>query len=94
MSYQPRPIDTAHVVLPASLVALTERLAENTHDLWAAQRFADGWTPGPRRDDVAKQHPCLISYGELPETEKEYDRRTALGTLRAILALGYAIEPR
>src|SRR5437870_1347323 len=61
-------------------------------DLCAQQRLADGWTYGPRRDDSAKKHPCLVPYEELPESEKEYDRHAALGTLKAILALGYRIE--
>ena len=94
MDYSPRPIDTSAVVLPAELLALTERLAESTHDLWAAQRLAEGWTFGPARDDAGRRHPCLVPYSELPESEKEYDRRTALGTLKAILALGYTIERR
>jgi hypothetical protein len=44
------------------------------------------------RDDAAKTHPCLVPYGELPDTEKHYDRDTAMETLRAIVALGYRIE--
>jgi RyR domain len=91
MSYQPRPIDTTAVALPPELLSLTERLAENAHDLWAAERIAQGWSYGPRRDDARKQHPCLIPYGELPESEKEFDRQTALGSLKAVYALGYRI---
>lgn len=92
MTYTPRPLDTSAVVLPPDLADLTEKLAENTHDNWAAQRLAEGWTLGPKRDDEAKTHPCLVAYAELPESEKEYDRVTALETLKAILALGYRIE--
>jgi len=94
MSYQPAPIPTSQIALPADLVELTERLAENAHDLWAARRLADGWTHGPRRDDALKQHPCLVPYADLPEPEKRYDREAVIGTLKAILALGYRIEPR
>ncbi len=93
MHYKPAPIATANITLPADLVGLTERLAENAHDLWARQRLAEGWTCGPRRDDALKQHPCLVPYAELPESEKRYDRETAIGTLKAILALGYRIVP-
>jgi hypothetical protein len=93
MSYRPAPIATSHITLPADLVGLTEKLAENAHDLWARQRLADGWTLGPRRDDALKQHPCLVPYAELPESEKRYDREAAIGTLKAILALGYRIVP-
>lgn len=93
MNYQPRPISTGGVELPSALVELGERLAENAHDLWAVQRMNAGWTYGPKRDDQAKQHPCLVPYEELPEGEKEYDRLAALGTLKAILKLGYRIVP-
>lgn len=93
MSYQPSPIDTTAVSLTPDLVQLTERLAENAHDLWARQRLAAGWSQGPQRDDKAKKHPCLIPYAKLPESEKEYDRQAALGTLKAVLALGYRISP-
>ena len=92
MSYRPAPIETSGISLPPALAALTERLAENAHDLWAAQRLADGWTFGAQRDDAAKKHPCLIPYAELPESEKTYDRQTAMGTVKAMLALGYRIE--
>lgn len=91
MPYEPRPLDTSSVALPEDLEALTEYLAENTHDIWAAQRMADGWTYGPARDDARKLHPCLVPYSELPESEKDYDRNTALETIKAILALGYRI---
>ncbi len=93
MTYEPRPIDTAGAELPPELLPLTERLAENAHDLWAAQRFSQGWTYGPQRDDARKLHPCLVPYNRLPEPEKEYDRVAALGTLKAILKLGYRILP-
>ena len=92
MDYDPKPLSVAGVTLSANLLALTERLAENAHDLWAAQRLKDGWTYGPQRDDAKKQHPCLVPYADLPESEKEYDREAALGTLKAILKLGYRID--
>lgn len=92
MPYQPKPIDTSGIELPEDLMKLTERLAENAHDVWAARRMAEGWTYGPKRDDAAKKHPDLVPYSELPEAEKEYDRKMAMGTLKAILALGYRIQ--
>lgn len=90
--YRPRPIDTSHVELPPDLGELVERLAAHTHDTWAQRRLRDGWTYGPTRDDAARTHPDLIPYDELPEEEKEYDRSTAMGALKAVVALGYRIE--
>jgi len=94
MIYQPNPIPTEQVTLPDSLRAITEQLAENTHDIWARQRLAEGWCYGPKRDDARKEHPCLVPYADLPDSEKEYDRNTAMETLKAIVALGYGINPR
>ena len=92
--YKPNPIDTSGITLPAELLALTEKIAENVHENWSAGRIAEGWTYGETRDDQKKTTPCLISYSELPEAEKEYDRTTALQTLKTIIALGYTIEKK
>lgn len=89
--YTPKPIETGDVQLPAELLALTEQIAENVHDVWAANRIAEGWTPGPVRDDRLKTTPCLVPYDALPEQEKAYDRNTALETLKLIIKLGYRI---
>lgn len=91
-TYEPRPIDTSKVELPEELLQLTEQLAENAHDNWARRRLSEGWTWGPVRDDAAKKHPDLVPYGDLPESEKHYDRDTAMETLKAIIALGYRIQ--
>ena len=90
--YTPKPADTTEVRLPEELLELTEKIAENVHDIWAIGRMKEGWTYGKERDDAKKKHPCLIPYGELNDSEKEYDRNTALETLKLIVALGYKIE--
>lgn len=90
--YNPTPIDTTDITLPDSLLELTERIAENVHDVWSAGRIAEGWIYGERKDSVAKTTPLLVPYDELSEREKEYDRRTALETLKLILKLGYRIQ--
>lgn len=92
MGYRPAPIDTSGVELSDEILELAERLAENVHDIWARERLADGWRHGPRRDDGRREHPGLVPYAELSESEKKYDRNTALQTLKAVVALGYRIE--
>lgn len=92
MSYNPNPIDLSDVTLDSSLESLVEALAENVHDTWAKGRMDDGWIYGPERDDTKKHHPCLVPYGELPESEKEYDRNTAISTLKFIVKKGYGIH--
>src|SRR5262245_54878653 len=91
-AYVPAPVDTSAVGLAPELLELTELLARNTHDIWARVRIEQGWRWGPARDDTRKEHPCLVPYEALPESEKRADREAALGTLAAILALGYRIE--
>lgn len=91
-TYKPEPIDTAQINLPDDLVELTEKLAENAHDHWAKLRMEQGWTWGSERNDSRKTHPDLVPYQALADSEKEYDRRTAMETLKAILALGYTIK--
>ncbi len=92
--YKPNPIDTSDVILPADLLELTEQIAENVHETWSEGRIAEGWVYGEKRDDVRKTTPCLVPYDALSESEKEYDRRTALNTLKLIVALGYRIEKK
>lgn len=92
MQYLPKPIDTSAVSLEPELLRLAELLAENTHDVWARDRLAQGWKYGPCRRDDTKEHPCLIPYEQLPEEEKNYDRNTALETLKLVCALGYQIS--
>lgn len=92
MDYKPNPASTEDIVLPPDILALAEKLAENTHEVWAKGRVEEGWTYGPHRDDAQKKHPGLVPYGALSESEKEYDRRTALETLKMIILMGYGIN--
>ena len=71
---------------------LCEQLAEKKHDAWAFERQSEGWTYGPKRDDMKLQTPDMVPYSNLPETEKEYDRIMVRNTIRQILAMGYRIE--
>lgn len=90
--YKPAPLDTSKIKLPDELLELTEEIAENVHENWASSRIADGWVYGEVRDDKNKTTPCLVPYSELSESEKEYDRKTAMQSLKLIIALGYKID--
>lgn len=92
MQYNPTPMDVSDVILPESLSSLIESLAESVHNTWTKGRMDEGWTYGTVRNDVEKQHPCLIPYSELPESEKAYDRQTAISTLKFIYKMGYRIS--
>lgn len=90
-NYVPQPMDTTAVQLPKELDELVEQMSKNVHEVWAQSRMSQGWTYGEQRNDTLKTHPCLIPYEDLPEVEKAYDRDTALGTLKLIVALGFKI---
>lgn len=90
--YIPQPIDVSDIELPESLQELMEQIAENVHDVWAYNRKKEGWTYGPERNDSKKTHPCIVPYDELDDIEKEYDRNTAVNTLKLIIKLGYTIK--
>ena len=90
--YKPFPVDTSEVELPKELLELTEKIAENVHEVWAAGRIAEGWVYGEEKDPEKKITPCLVPYNELPESEKDFVKNTALETLKLIVKLGYCIE--
>lgn len=89
--YVPQPVDTASIQLPEELNVLVEHMAKNVHEVWAEGRMKEGWSYGPERSDSLKQNPCLVPYEELTDEEKEYDRSTALETLKLIMKLGFRI---
>lgn len=72
--------------------ALIEAAAEQVHIAWAKSRLEEGWRYGAKRDDAKKLTPCLVPYEELPEEEKDYDRRTAERTLRFLLSQNYQFK--
>lgn len=90
--YIPAPIDVSDIQLPSELCELAEIIAKNVHEVWAAGRLAEGWKYGPERNDALRTHPGLVPYEELSETEKDYDRRTAMETLKLIQKIGFGIK--
>lgn len=89
--YKPQPIDTSDVKLPMELEELIEAMSKIVHEVWAETRISQGWTYGKQRNDELRTHPCLIPYENLPESEKEFDRNTSIGTLKLITKLGFKI---
>jgi hypothetical protein len=73
-----------------------ERLAQIEHLRWSADRYLDGWTYAPKRDNALKHHPQLIPYPDLSEPMKDLDRyavrgvpallaRSGLGVVRVLI---------
>ena len=88
MIWIPEPLDLSDVELGEKGEKLLELVAENTHAIWGKGRYDDGWKYGLVRDDKKKETPCMVPYDQLPESEKEYDRRTAEQAIKAAIKLG------
>ena len=89
--YIPKPIDLSDVSLTEDLIELREAIAENAHEIWAENRRLEGWTYGPVRDDKLKQTPDMVPYKDLSDGEKEYDRATAMRSIKLLKKLGYDV---
>uniref|UniRef100_A0A3P8YVM5 Ryanodine receptor 3 n=1 Tax=Esox lucius TaxID=8010 RepID=A0A3P8YVM5_ESOLU len=87
-SFIPTPVDTSQIVLPSHLENVRDRLAENIHELWGMNKIELGWSYGKVRDDNKRQHPCLVDFTKLPETESNYNLQMSSETLKTLLALG------
>jgi len=92
VTYTPHTVDTSDICLNEDLNDLVDFLAKNTHENWANVRIKEGWKFGDKRDDARKEHPCLVPYEELHESEKEHDRIVVKELLKTIILLGFRIE--
>lgn len=93
-NYVPHLIDLSDVELGDELIDLREAIAEHAHNVWAAERQAQGWTYGPQRDDERKQTPCMVPYSKLPDSEKTFDRDMAMNTIKLLKKLGWDLVKR
>lgn len=50
-----------------------ETTPEQSHIGWFQQKVADGWVYGAVKDPVAKTHPCLVPYTDLPAEQRMKD---------------------
>ena len=90
--YIPKPASMDDVSLPKEMEALTEYIAENSHEEWAKLRMKEGWTYAPKNDKKLKQSQDLIPYCELLDSEKDYDRKMAMHTLKVLYKMGFRFK--
>lgn len=65
--------------------ALNGNTPEESHKSWLAEKERTGWTFGQVKDPVAKTHPCMVPYQNLPRAQKKKDEMF-LATVRAMHA--------
>lgn len=56
---------------------------ERSHALWMKEKVDTGWRFGPIKDAVAKTHPCMVDYDQLPPQQRVKDD-LFLAVLRSI----------
>jgi hypothetical protein len=67
-----------------------EQLATEEHERWLRAKIRAGWSRGPR-DDEKRMHPCIISWQELPDDEKQKDRALVLGIPEIVYSTGMTL---
>ena len=53
-----------------------DKLAENTHNVWARERISQGWTYGLNEDGEKLRSPHLVQYPFVDEAIKIANRNT------------------
>ena len=72
--YIPKPIDTSHIELPEDLLALTEKIAENVHEVWSQNRIAEG---GPGENTATTQESRRHALSHMPNCRRKSANMTA-----------------
>jgi hypothetical protein len=54
-------------------IANPDASAEDQHNAWCAHKKKDGWVYGSMKNEALKFHPCLVSYEELPASQRAKD---------------------
>jgi hypothetical protein len=69
-----------------------EAMSVAEHRRWTIERLAGGWTFGEVRDDVARRHPLLVPWSELPERAKAGNRTAVRSIPAGVEAAGMTIR--
>lgn len=71
-----------------------ETMAATEHGRWNTERILDGWRLGEKKDVNKKISPYLVSWRELAEDVKEWDRQTVRGIPEFLGGVGLEIRRR
>ncbi len=80
------------IQLPHFTDAQIEEMSESEHGRWNAERLLNGWLVGDR-DVEKKKSPYLVSWTELPENVKKWDRDIVKKIPLLLKEKGYEVVP-
>ena len=79
--YKPAPLDLSQIQLSPKMNSLVQLLAQNTHNVWAAERISQGWTYGRTEDHLTRRSPHLVPYKLVDDIIKKANVETATETV-------------
>lgn len=56
-----------------NLLSNKDATPEMSHENWLKDKKEAGWKYGPVKDEIKKEHPCIVPYNYLPDSEKIKD---------------------
>lgn len=65
--------ETRESAISGVLGVLDGNTPEQSHAGWMQFKFDRGWTLGPAKDEVLKQHPLLVPYDALSDSQQLKD---------------------
>lgn len=87
--YELRKIKQAKPLIVSFSPEEVEHLAELEHGRWNAERLLAGWKPGPAKDVTHKISPYIVSWTNLPDDVREWDRNTVRQLPEMLAKMGY-----
>ena len=92
IGYGIRKVETGPIQVKKFLKPKIDHMAEMEHGRWNVERLLSGWSLG-ERDIDKKTSPYLVSWSDLPESIRKYDRQAVVAIPNLLKQYGYKIVP-